>query len=44
MSRMFSYADDFKDQNLSNWNVEKVTKHDDFATYSGGNITEPNWQ
>jgi surface protein len=40
---MFASAYDFKNHDLSGWNVSKVTDHTDFFRYAGSGNTEPIW-
>jgi surface protein len=43
MSSMFKNASAFSDQNLSAWDVTKVTNHGGFMTGAGTGNTEPSW-
>ena len=40
---MFQNASAFSDQNLSAWDVTKVTNHSDFMTGAGSRNIEPTW-
>jgi hypothetical protein len=43
MLMMFQNASAFSDQNLSTWNVTKVTNHDRFMLDAGTGNIEPIW-
>ena len=43
MPYMFAWAYDFSNQDLSSWNVLKVTNHEFFFEAISNTNTEPNW-
>ena len=44
MRLMFYNAYALKNQDLSSWNVGKVSNRNGFMNYTGGGNTEPNWK